>query len=146
MATELEQLEQARATRKQETAKERDAQRLKDRKAFFDLEEELGDAAVRWLDAPGYVKGLPTGVVVKVPSKMQYARFQDQLSKANAKNDVKAKREAQDTLADCCMVYPSKDDTTTRSALVEAFPALPVSIAIEANHMAEFKAEDEGKD
>jgi len=143
MATELEELEAARAARKAVAGGARDAQHLIDRKAFFDLEEELGDACVRWLDAPGFISGIPTGVVIKTPTGAQYKRFQDQISKANAKTDVVAKRAAQDLLAESCWLYPKEKET--KSAMTEAFPALLVSIAIEANRMAEFKAEDEGK-
>lgn len=140
---ELEKLEEQRAARKAASAKARAAQRIEDLKAFYALEEELGDDCVKALDAPGYKAGLPTLVVVKTPSSGQYKRFQDQLSAAAQKQNAKGKREAQDLFAESCLAYPKEPEK--RAALVEAFPALLVTVAIAANALAEFKSDEEGK-
>jgi len=139
-----EEIEARRAARKAELASARAEQEVADLEAFDALEVEHGDGAVASLSVERYVKGQPTMIVVRAPSAAQYKRFVDQVGKAVEKNNMSARRGAQDLLAESCWVYPASPEA--RKAMLAEFPGLLVSIAVKASQLVEAKAVEEGKD
>lgn len=139
-----EERDARRAARREAAEKARAEQHEKDLDALDALEEEHGDSNLARLDIEQHVSGQPTLIVLRKPSSVVYKRFVDQVSKAVEKNNAKARRDAQDLLADSCWIYPATPEE--RAAMIEHFPGIKVSIAIRANQLVEAKAAEEGKD
>lgn len=138
-----EEIEKRRTERQKSLAEAREAQAVADLEAYDALEVEHGDGSVASLEVERHVTGHPTIVVVKAPSSPQYKRFVDMVGKAVEKNNMAARREAQNILAHSCWIYPAEDDA--RKAMLEEFPGLLVSIAVRAAALVEGKAAEEGK-
>lgn len=139
MAT-VEEIEARRAARKAQTEQAKAEQYAKDLEAIDALEVESGEE-IATLTVNGYKAGLPVLVGVKAPSALQYKRFADQIR--NAKENLNKRAQAQDLLAESCWVYPSDKDA--RKAMLEAFPGVLVSIAVEVAKLAELRSAEEGK-
>ena len=135
------EIEEKRAKRKADAEAARAEQYEKDLEALDKLEEEHGDNRVAALEVRGYVKGLPTLVVVKSPGKF-YKRYTDKVRKAAGKNAT-AVGEAQDELGEACIVYPSEPDV--RKAMFAEFTGTLVSAAMRAIEFAELEADNEKK-
>lgn len=139
----VEEIEARRAKRKAETEKAKAEQYEKDLEAIDALEIEHGDERVAALKVNGYAPGLPVMVGVVAPAEPVYRRFVAQVRKAGKATD--AQGAAQDQLARSCLAYPPASDEQTRKALLDAFPGLLVSVAVEAQRLAELRSEVEGK-
>jgi len=135
----IEEIQARRAARKAAHEAARVAQAERDLEALDALEVEHGDGRVAQLDLPSYVDGLPTTVLVRIPSGIEYKRFRDQVRRAKSQVDVGA---AQDLLASVCVVYP---DAATYERVREAFPGTHDSAAIAAIKLADAQRRDEGK-
>lgn len=140
----IEDIKKKRADRKEQAAKDQAAQEEKDLEALDALEMEHGDSCVAPLRVDHFVKGHPMTIVIKAPSKIQYKRFCDQVGKGVEKNNMAMRREAQDLLAESVWVYPKED--AERKAMLEVYPGLLLSIAIEAQKLVEAKRAEEGKE
>lgn len=138
----LEALEKRRAERKGDTAKARREQLVIDLEALDALEVEHGESCLRTLEVAGFVKGLPTMVIVKSPGGTAfYKRYQDKARRAG--KNAEAIGAAQDELAISCIVYPA--DPAVKKAMFEAFPGTVPSAAVEVIRFAELRSEDEKK-
>lgn len=135
----LADIEKRRAERKASLKEKRDEQYAKDLEALDALEVQYGDDSVAAVETPGYVPGLPTMAVSRAPTKDEYKRFRDMVVRSKG---GPAQIEAQDLLADSCVVYPDKE---TYKAMREAFAGLHVSMAVAAVKLADGKAAEEGK-
>lgn len=141
--TKREEIEKRRTERRAALAQDKEEQALIDLEAYDTLEVEHGDGNVASLEVERFVKGQPTIVVFRAPSGIQYKRFADQVGKAQEKNDVGARRKAQDLLAESCWVYPAEPEA--RKSMLEEFPGLLISIAIHAAKLVEANRAEEGK-
>lgn len=141
--TKIEEIEKRRAERKAATQRARDDQYAKDLEALDELEASHGDENVSRLAVNGFRPGLPTFVVVRVPTDVEYKRFSQTVRRAKDNNEAKA--QAVEQLGAVCLVYPSKDDEETRKALLSAFPGIIPSAGVEATRLAEAQRETEGK-
>jgi hypothetical protein len=142
MAT-VHELEARRAERRAKQEEDRKAQEAIDLEAIDKLEEELGEP-LNTMTANGFKVGSPVRIAFRAPTPLEYKRYSDQVGRALQKNDTPARVKAQELLAEVCMLYPAaKSDD--RKALLEAFPGVLLSLAIEAAKVAEARAEDEGK-
>lgn len=137
-----EEIEERRAARKAAAEEERKTQRAKDLEAIDAMEVATGDD-VATLSVPVYRKGLPALIGVKAPGDLHYKRFAQMIRRAG--DNVEARANAQELLAESCWCYPTAEDKETRTAMVKAFPGLLVSVAIKAAELAELKADDEKK-
>lgn len=140
----IEEVKKQRAARKEAAAKDQAEQEEKDLLALNDLEIEHGDSSVGTMRVERFVPGNPMTIVFKAPSKAQYKRFCDQVAASMKKNDTKSRQDAQDLLSNSVWVYPK--ESSERDAMLEAFPGLLLSIAIEAQKLVEAKKVEEGKD
>lgn len=143
MSTKIAEIEARRAARRAETEKQKTEQLETDLAAIDALEAEHGDECVAALKVNGYRPGLPVMVGVIAPSEPVYRRFVAQIRKAG--KNTESHGAAQDQLARSCLAYPPKEDETTRGLMLDAFPGLLVSVAIEAQRLAELRSEAEGK-
>lgn len=141
MAT-LEEIEKKRADRRKAEDEARDAQAAKDLEAIDALETEHG--TLRTMTANGFKSGVPVKVAYRPPSAAEYKRYCDMVGKAQQKNDAIDRRKAQEVLAASCLLYPAAD-SDARKAMLEAFPGVLISLAIEVAKAAELRNEDEGK-
>lgn len=141
MAT-IQEIEKRRAERRQKHDEARDAQIVKDLEAIDALEEASGEP-LHTATANGFHPGVAVKAAFCAPSPVQYKRYCDMVGKAQQKNDPIERRKAQEMLASVCMVYPPEGDE--RKAMLEAFPGVLISLAIEAAKVAELRSEDEGK-
>ena len=140
----IEDIKKKRADRKEQAAKDQAEQEEKDLEALDSLEEAHGDSNVGTLRVERFVKGYPLTIVFKAPSKAQYKRFCDQVSRAMEKKDTKARQEAQDLLAESVWVYPKEE--AERKAMLEVYPGLLLSIVVDAQKLVEAKKVEEGKE
>lgn len=140
MSRTVEEIEAARATRREAAKAARDEQRLKDLEALDALELEHGDGRVKDLDLPAFVAGLPTLVVVRTPQATEYKRFRDQQRRAGGKGEESGK--SMDLLATTCVAYP---DPETYKRVCDAFPGTHDAAGLAAIKLAEAKGAAEGK-
>lgn len=137
----VEELEAELAKRAEAREKAEGVQYARDLEARLELEEAHGTLAavrVRFKD------GFPTRAYLRTPTEAEYKRFFATIQKTvRAKND-EGVRKAQEQLARAVWVYPRMQEE--KDAMIEAFPALLVSIGTCAETLASGKAEDEGKD
>lgn len=140
MATS-EEIERRRNERRAAYDKARDEQTAKDLEAIDALESESGEP-LHTMTSNSFKPGVSVKVAFRAPSGAEYKRYCDMVGKAQQKNDAIERRKAQETLASSCLLYPVDD---ARKAMLEAFPGLLISLAIEAAKVAELRSEDEGK-
>ncbi len=146
-ATELEAKERARARRKAEQRKERDAQRLLDLEAIEELETALGDSNVSIIEI-GYSPGLPTLVACRTPSDPELKRFRHQIAMGASKNedgratDPLAGVKATEMLADVTRVYPND---ATYAEVRKAKPGVHLKLGNAAVALSLGRKEQEGK-
>ena len=136
----IEEIEKRRADRRKAHDDARDAQIASDLEAIDALESEHG--VLHTMTSNGFKEGVAVKVAFRTPSAVEYKRYCDMVGKAQQKNDAIERRKAQETLAATVMMYPVDD---ARKAMLEAFPGVLISLAIEAAKVAELRAEDEGK-
>lgn len=141
MAT-IEDIEKRRAERRAKHDTARNEQEATDLEAIDALEEERGEP-LHTMTANGFKACVAVKVAFRSPSPIEYKRYCDQVGKAQQKADASARMTAQTNLAAVCMVYPA--DGEDRKALLDAFPGVLISVAIECAKVAELRAEDEGK-
>lgn len=138
----IEEIEKRRAERRANHEGGQREQLAKDLEAIDKLEEASGEP-LQTMSTNSYKPGVPVKIAFRAPSALEYKRYCDQANKALGKGDHTARLKAQELLAESCIEYPEKGDA--RKAMLEAFPGVLVSLAIEAAKMAELRAEDEGK-
>ena len=145
--TRLAAIEAKRAARKATQDEARQEQLCTDLEALDALEIEHGDEKVRRVDLKSYVPvspdgtKLPTFVVVRMPSRIEFKRFQD-MAKTTKDGKQGDGLKAIDLLASACIVYP---DAATYEKLREEVPGVHVSAGTEAARMAAAEAEEEKK-
>ncbi len=142
MAT-IEEIEKRRAERREGHDKARAAQELVDLEAIDALEMATGEP-LHTMTANGFKLGVPVKVAFGAPSAVQYKRYCDMVGKAMQKNAQSERQKAQELFALSCWVYPAAE-TEERKAMLEAFPGVLISMAIEVAKIAELRAEDEAK-
>jgi hypothetical protein len=135
--------EAKRAERKELAQVAYDAQRAIDLEAVIALEDEHGPSRVKVINV-GHTVGLPTLVVVKCakPSYLKRYRQSIKTTKGGAA-DMAAINDAAEALADQHIAYP---DAETYAKLREERPGIHAQAGLEAIHLAEGVAADEGKD
>lgn len=141
-SSKLEEIEKRRAERKSALAVKKEEQKVKDLEALDALEIEHGDGSVCALQVEGYREGIPTMVVLKAPSQVEYKRFTDMIARASVKNSTSARVDAQHLIGKTCWLYPEKEEQTK---MLEAFPGLLLAIALKATQLAEATQVEEGK-
>lgn len=140
---QLEQLEERAEKRRAENAKAEKAQRVIDLGAKEELAEEHGEDGIATVKVARYAPGFPTCAFVKRPESVVYKKYQDQVNKAQGKENAKALREAHEAFARACWIYPvEKDD---RDRMLARFPGILNTIGHAAAKLAEGAAEEEGK-
>ena len=142
MAT-IEELEQRRAARRAKHDTARDEQERADLEAIDALEEASGEP-LHTMTANGFKPGSPVKAAYRTPSVLEYKRYCDQVGKAQQLSDPNARRKAQELLAEVCWVYPA-EKTDERKSMLDAFPGVLISLAIECAKVAELRSESEGK-
>lgn len=146
-ATELEAKERARAKRKAENQKARDAQRLIDLDAIEEIELALGDSNVTVIDIP-YTPGLPTCVACRTPADPELKRYRHRVASGAAKNeegkatDPLAGVKAAEELADLVRVYPPD---VAYAEVRKARPGVHLQVGTAAVALAVGRKEQEGK-
>jgi hypothetical protein len=138
----LEQIEKARADRKAGLAVQREEQYAKDLDALDALEVEHGDGNVKQVNIKSWSPGIPTFVVVRMPSGIEFKRFQDtvKMTKDGKHGDhIKGANQ----LADVCVVYPKGEDY---SKVRESNPGVHIVAGTVASDMSAAEAKEEGKD
>lgn len=143
MAT-LEEIQKRRADRLAKQGTDRLAQETLDLEAIDKLEAERGEP-LHTMTTNGFKSGVSVKIAFRAPTALEYKRYCDMVGRAQQKNDPIARRSAQEMLADACWVYPV-EKSDERKAMLEAFPGVLISLAIETAKVAELRAEDEGKD
>lgn len=140
MSSKIEELEARLAARQAEREQKEAEQYERDLEARCSLQEEHGKVTgIR----VAYTPGFPTRAYLRTPTDAEYKRYVDRIGKAVDKKNASALRKAQEELAQACWVYPL--EFKDREAMLQEFPGLLTSIAIEASKLSEGKAEDEGK-
>jgi hypothetical protein len=140
MAT-LEEIEVRRSERRAAADKARLEQETRDMEAIDALEAEANES-LHTMTANGFKAGVPIRVAFRPPTAVEYKRYCDGVSRSE-KNPVD-RRKVQEQLAHVCWVYPAKD-APERAAVLEAFPGVLISLAIEVAKVAEMRGEEEGK-
>lgn len=139
----LEEIEKRRSERRAQHDQSRKDQELADLEAIDKLEAELNEP-LHTMSCNAHKKGVCVKIAFKEPSPIQYKRYADMVGRAMQKNDSVERRKAQEMFAEACWVYPSAD-SESRKAMLDAFPGLLISLAIEAAKVAELRSEEEGK-
>jgi hypothetical protein len=134
--TPLQKAEAKRAARKVELKALYDAQRAIDIEALFEIETELGEANVSYVDVP-HTPGMVTLSAVRCPAKLEFKRYQDRI-----KNNPKDTSGPAEELGSTCLVYPKGD---ARDALLAARPGLLVEQGVLAMTLSTGRIADEGK-
>jgi hypothetical protein len=138
----IQEIEKARAERKAALAAQREEQYAKDLDALDALEVKHGDDNVRRVDLNAWAPGLPTFVVVRMPTGIEFKRFQD-MAKPRPDGKPGDPIKASHLLADVCVVYPEAEDY---SRVREACPGAHIVAGTTAADMSAAKASEEGKD
>lgn len=139
MATAQERLAARRREREKQaadTAEQQAEQELLDLDAIESLESEHGAAALGQVEVK-YTPGLPTVVVVRTPKRVEIKRFREECKAPNA--DI---QEAQDKLADVCVLYPAPE---VRPELWEKYPGIKAMVAQKCILLAAGHAETRAK-
>ena len=138
-----QEIEKRRAARRAKHETDRAAQEALDLEAIDALEEERGEP-LHTMTANGYKPGVSVKVAFRAPTSPEYKRYCDQVGLAQQKSDPKARQKAQELLAACCCVFPVPD-SEGRKSMLDAFPGVLISVAIECAKVAELRSEEEGK-
>ena len=109
----LKARQRERAKQEAARAEAQAEQELADLDALDALEAEHGAAALGKVEIK-HTPGLPTLIVVRTPKRVEMKRFRDQCKAKDA--DLS---EAQEQLADLCIVYPAPE---LRDQLWETYP------------------------
>lgn len=142
--SKIEELEKLRAERREAASKQRDEQHAKDLEALIELEDLYGFDALRKLNTTHFVPGIPTFAVIKSPGGTAvYKRYTDKVRKAQKQAQLIGA--AQEELGISCLVYPDPKSEVAK-AMIEAFPGMPISIAVAAINMVELQEDEEKKD
>lgn len=141
--TKLEDVEKRRAALRDRHDSARKEQEVKDLEAILALEEAQGEP-LHTMTANGFKAGVSVKVAFRAPTALEYKRFCDMVGRAQQKGDSAARQKAQEVLADVCWEYPAKD-SEERKKMLDAFPGVLISMAIEAAKVAELASEEEGK-
>lgn len=139
----VEEIEARRAARRTEHDKDRLAQEALDLEAIDALEAAAGEPLLT-MTANGYKAGASVKIAYRAPSPVEYKRYCDTVGRAQQRGDSIERRKSQETLATSCWVYP-EPGTDARKAMLEAFPGVLISLAIEVAKAAEMRSEEEGK-
>ena len=137
----IAEIEKARDERKAAQAAERLEQEAIDLDAIDTLEAAEG-CSLFTMSSNGFRPGVPVKIAFRTPKPVEYKRYCDMVGKAQAQNDPLARRKAQELLAAACLVYPTGD---AQKSMLDAFPGVLISLAIEAAKAAELSAENESK-
>jgi hypothetical protein len=140
MAT-FEEIEKRRADRRAAHDVARREQETKDLEAIDALEAASGEP-LHTMTANGFKAGVSVKAAFRAPSPVEYKRYCDMVGRSQQKPTERLK--AQELLASACWVYPAVD-SEARTAMLEAFPGVLVSLSIEAAKVAELRSEEEGK-
>lgn len=138
-----DEIDQKRAARKGAHNAARDAQELTDL-GEIDALEEAGGEPLHTMTTNAFRAGVPVKIAFRSPTAIEYKRYCDMVGRAQQANDSVGRRQSQELLASACLVYPPAD-SAVRKAMLETFPGVLISLAIEAAKVAELRAEDEGK-
>jgi len=135
-----EEIEARRAKRREELEAKRSEQRDADAETIDQLEVELG-VELRVLVPKQYHDGLPACVAYRPAEPAVYKRLTQQLRRA--KDNFEQRGAATDLLADSCWIYPQ--DKETRKAMLDVYPGILHSIAVEVVKLADLEEQEEGK-
>lgn len=137
----LEEIEAARAARRAGIEARKAEQLVRDMEALDAAEIEHGDDMVKPVHLNTWSPGLPTFVVVRMPTGIEFKRFQDMAKKQPNGKDGDAVK-ASNLLADVCVIYPSKEDY---ARVREACPGVHIVAGTTAADMSAARAEEAGK-
>ena len=141
----IREIQERREKRKEAIKNAELEQYASDLEAIEELEIKLGRVATIKV---AFVEGQPTRAAIRTPTRQEYQRYRDLLTRANANTNANAKAkaitEAQDQLAKAVWVYPEKREEQEK--MVESSPGLLPAIVIAAGRLADGRDEDEGKD
>jgi hypothetical protein len=142
MANELDELKKQVAAKQAARAKAEAAQEEADEIGILRLQLENDRLTI--IRVP-HVEGQPARIALRAPTRIEYQRYRDQISKAATaeKRNTKVVTEVQDQLAKSVWIYPTTAEQ--REAMLETSPGLLPQILLEAMKLAEGRAEEEGK-
>jgi hypothetical protein len=135
-------VEERRAARRAQHESARAAQEAADLEAI-DALEAARDEPLHTMTANSFKPGVAVRAAFRTPTALEYKRYCDMVGRAMQKGDVNERRRAQEVFAAACLLYPAEG--AARDSMLEAFPGVLISLAIEAAKIAELRAEDEGK-
>ena len=133
----LEQMQDARAARREQLEKDTDAQFLEDLEFIDALEIEHGTSNVSVIRVPFDAHGVPVSVVVRTPKPAEVSRYRDRL-KAEKADTAKAAEE----IGAVCRVYPDRD---VFDKIADKRPGVKAQCGVAALALAVGTAESEGK-
>lgn len=137
LKSKIAEVEARRAERKASTQTAREEQYLADLVRVDELEAEHGDDRVRVLNVPSFVPGLPTLVVVTIPTPATFKRFRQMVRKAG--HNTEQIGAAKDILASSSVVYP---DEATYGRMKESWPSIHDNVGNEAILLGESGGKD----
>jgi len=115
------------------------AQELIDDEALADAEETHGFSAVGAVKIP-FTPGLPVTAIVRRPSKIEFKRWTDSISKKDAASPEYMR--AAEQLAAVCLVYPPKE---VYEQMCEKCPGLKVPLGLVASKLASGRELEDAK-
>lgn len=137
----IAEIEKRRAERKEGIATQRAVQYAIDLEALDNAEQERGDGNVGVAEVARWIPGHPTMVLVRMPTGVEFKRYQDTVKPQGDKRygDVV---KAASQLADVCVIYPAKEDY---ARMREAFPGIHTAAGATAANMCGEREKEEGK-
>lgn len=135
--SKLEQMQAARAARREQLAKDTDTQFAEDLEFIDALEIEHGASNVAVIRVPFDEHGTPVAVVVRTPKPAEVSRYRDRL-KVEKADTAKAAEE----IGAVCRVYPDKD---VFEKIANKRPGVKAQCGVAALALAVGTAESEGK-
>src|SRR5690606_29873010 len=133
----LEEIQAARAARKEAKAAREQEQLVEDLTAINELEIEHGDENIATLRV-AFTEGSPVMVAVRTPKPGEMKRYQSRLKQKNA--DATA---AAEEVGKSCVVYPKGEAFDT---LCERRPGFLPQVGLAALHLVVARSESEGKE
>ncbi len=142
--SKLDEIRKKLAEQAEKRDEAHDDQHAEDLGALLEAREEHGVDAVQAVKIP-FTPGLPTLVIVRRPSKVEFKRFQDMCSTKNAGTAEAVK--AAEQMASVTRVYPARDakGDETFDKMCEACPGLKVGMGSAAAGLASAKAAEDLK-
>lgn len=134
----LEEIQAARAARKEAKAAREQEQLVEDLTAINELEIEHGDENIATLRVDRYIDGLPVMIAVRAPKPVEVKRFRSRMKQRNA--DAHA---ACEEVGRACLLYPNAE---TFDKLAEHRPMLPADSGGLAIQILRTRSESEGKE